>query len=103
MSLVQAITTLYPDAHWEIEDEDYDKLVWKSEDIPKPSRTVLETEAARIQAVWVQNQYQRDRKYEYPQVTELADAIYHQQNGNEVPLQQYLAKVQAVKDRFPKP
>jgi hypothetical protein len=103
MSLVNAIVSLYPNAHWEIEDDEYDKLIWKSEDIPKPSLEELQTESARLGAIWVQTQYQRDRKYEYPPITDLADALFHQQNGNNEPMTEYLAKVQAVKDRFPKP
>jgi len=43
------------------------------------------------------------RRLSYPDLGELADALYHQQNGNNVPMEEYLAKCQAVKDQYPKP
>lgn len=44
-----------------------------------------------------------NRAVEYPPVTELADALWHQQNGNEAPMIAYVAKCAEVKTRFPKP
>lgn len=42
------------------------------------------------------------RRRSYPDWRELADAIYWQQNGDVNPMKAYLAKVKAVKDKFPK-
>jgi len=48
------------------------------------------------------NDVQRSRRAEkYPSLAELGDAIFHQENGNDVPMQNYLAKCQTVKDEFP--
>jgi hypothetical protein len=44
-----------------------------------------------------------NRMSEYPPVSELADALWHQQNGNEDPMTAYLAKCAEVKTRWPKP
>lgn len=41
------------------------------------------------------------RALSYPPLTELADALVHQQAGDDGPMQVYLAKVQAVKDQYP--
>ena len=41
------------------------------------------------------------RRVSYPPLGELADALVHQQNGNDAPMQIYLAKCQAVKDQYP--
>lgn len=43
------------------------------------------------------------RAEEYPTITELGDAIWHQQNGNETRMTEYLAKCTEVKTRWPKP
>lgn len=48
------------------------------------------------------NAVQRSRRTDkYPPLSDLGDSIFHQQNGNDVPMQNYLAKCQAVKDEFP--
>ena len=47
--------------------------------------------------------YARARREAYPPLEQLADALYHQQHGNDVPMQQYLYACAAVKVRFPKP
>lgn len=51
----------------------------------------------------IEGNYADRRKAEYPPLTELADAMFHASNGDDTKLAEYLAKVQAVKDRFPKP
>lgn len=42
------------------------------------------------------------RRKAYPPITELADALYWQSQGDQSKMDAYLAKVKAVKDRFPK-
>lgn len=42
------------------------------------------------------------RKAEYPPLSEFADAMYWSVNGNPIPLQQYYAKIEAVKLKYPK-
>jgi hypothetical protein len=49
------------------------------------------------------NDYRKLRAAHYPALTVLADALVHQAAGNPQPLADYLAKCQAVKDRYPKP
>jgi hypothetical protein len=46
--------------------------------------------------------YQFERSHAYPSLTELADAIYWQAQGDNTKMEAYLAKVQAVKEAFPK-
>ncbi len=58
----------------------------------------LVTNSADIQAA-VTNEL---RRRAYPDWRELADAIYWQQNGDVNPMKAYLAKVKAVKEKFPK-
>lgn len=47
--------------------------------------------------------YREKRRAEYPPLTELADALYWQQNGDTSKIEAYLAKVAAVKAKYPKP
>ena len=52
---------------------------------------------------WVDpNAYKYKREREYPPLTDLADALYHQSKGDETKLTAYLAKCEAVKQKYPK-
>jgi len=62
----------------------------------------VSTELARLKAVAKATEYQRKRQKEYPPLSELADALYHQQNGDDTKMTAYLAKCEAVKQKYPK-
>jgi hypothetical protein len=47
--------------------------------------------------------YVKRRKEEYPDLAELADAMYWQSKGDRTKLEAYLAKCEQVKTKFPKP
>jgi hypothetical protein len=52
---------------------------------------------------WVDPEaYIAKRQPEYPPLTDLADALYHQSKGDETKLTAYLAKCEAVKQKYPK-
>jgi len=52
---------------------------------------------------WVDpDAYKNKRAPEYPPLTDLADALYHQSKGDETKLTAYLAKCEAVKQKYPK-
>jgi hypothetical protein len=52
---------------------------------------------------WVDSEaYKNKRAPEYPPLTDLADALYHQSKGDETKLTAYLAKCEAVKQKYPK-
>lgn len=46
--------------------------------------------------------YRKLRKSAYPPIEEFIDAMYHNEKGNPVPLQEYWAKCEAVKSNIPK-
>lgn len=46
--------------------------------------------------------YRRRRKVEYPPIEDLADALYWADNGDRTKLEAYLAKVAAIKAKYPK-
>jgi hypothetical protein len=58
---------------------------------------------ATVQAYMDANAYIPKRQSEYPPLTDLADALYHQSKGDETKLTAYLAKCEAVKTKYPKP
>ena len=55
-----------------------------------------------VQAYIDANAYKGLRQTEYPPLTDLADALYHQSKGDETKLTAYLAKCEAVKQKYPK-
>ena len=57
---------------------------------------------ATVQAYIDANAYIENRQREYPPLTDLADALYHQSKGDETKLTAYLAKCEAVKQKYPK-
>jgi len=57
---------------------------------------------ATVQAYIDTHAYIAKRHPEYPPLTDLADALYHQSKGDETKLTAYLAKCEAVKQKYPK-
>jgi hypothetical protein len=57
---------------------------------------------ATVQTYINANAYIAKRQPEYPPLTDLADALYHQSKGDETKLTAYLAKCEAVKQKYPK-
>lgn len=64
--------------------------------------TLVNTEVAKLKAEYDAQEYARKRAPEYPPLTDLADALYHQSKGDETKLTAYLAKCEAVKQKYPK-
>ena len=63
---------------------------------------VVEYNEVTVQAHIDANAYIEKRQMEYPPLTDLADALYHQSKGDETKLTAYLAKCEAVKQKYPK-
>ena len=66
-------------------------------------QALVDAAAAEIQAELDATQYQRDRQPEYPSLADLADALYWSNQGDNTKLDEYYAKVSAVKTKYPKP
>ena len=94
-----AIFSLRPNAQWVLRGEE---LEWNDTIQTKPTEQELQAEIVRLQAVYNANEYQRFRASEYPPLADLADALYHQSKGDETKLTAYLAKCEAVKQKYPK-
>lgn len=99
----RAINNLRPGAQWVIRGNDYDGLVWEDETQTKPTKEEFEAELQRMYDEFNASKYKRDREFQYPDIRELADAIYWQSQGDNSKMEVYLAKVEAVKQQYPKP
>lgn len=76
----------------------YEGLEWLDEVQTKPSKAQVDVEIQRQ----IDEEYKELRAPEYPPLSDLADAIYWQENGDATKMTAYLAKVQAVKTKYPK-
>lgn len=65
---------------------------------PAPTVEEMHAETARLESL----KYQKSRAAEYPPLSELADALYWQQQGDDSKMTAYLAAVDAVKEKYPK-
>lgn len=77
----------------------YENLVWISKTIPKPTVEEVNQEMERLKSEHERTKYQRQRKLEYPSITDQLDALFHA--GVFPP--EIAAKIQEVKDKYPKP
>lgn len=97
--LSKAIISLYPTSSWELNGDEYSGLVWKSNDIQKPSEFELIAECDRLQAEYDAKEYQRKRAAEYPPITDYIDGVV---KGDQTQIDKYIADCLAVKAKYPK-
>jgi hypothetical protein len=71
-------------------------LIWRDENIQRPTDEALQAEMERLQAEYDNAQYARDRQY--PSVGDQLDALFH---AGVFPAEM-AAEIQAVKDKYPK-
>jgi hypothetical protein len=92
---VEALQSLRPGAHWIINgDYEYSNIDWKDENTTLPTEEEINNEIARLETL----EYQRQRAPEYPSIGDQLDALFHA--GVFPP--EMAAKIQAVKDKYPK-
>ena len=75
-----------------------DYLLWLDSATPAPSREEVLTEIEKQES----EKYKELRAPEYPPLSELADAVYWQAQGDDTKMTTYLAAVDAVKTKYPK-
>jgi len=82
ITIHQAIDSLLPGAEFSIRDDDYNTIDWWDEVYQQPTEEEVEAEIARLQTEYSQQEYQRLRAPEYPDLKELADALYWSSKGD---------------------
>ena len=90
-----AILSLRPNAEWVLRG---DELEWLDTSQTKPTEEQIQAEITRLQAEYDANEYQRNRKPEYPSIGDQLDALF---KAGAFP-DDMAAKIQAVKDKYPK-
>lgn len=98
----KALFHLRPGAVWSMSGDEYEGILWLDKTQTMPSREEIEAEVARLQADYDAKLYQRQRAPEYPPLSDLADALYWQAQGNMEPMNRYMAACEAVKAKYPK-
>ena len=74
-----------------------DEIVeWESDDITQPTEAEITAEQERLQGLYDNEEYKRNRANEYPSVADQLDDIYH--NG----IDAWKATIKETKDKYPK-
>ena len=103
ITIHQAISSLLPGAEFSIRDNDYNTIDWWDEVYQQPTKEEVEAEVSRLQKEWEDFEYQRLREPEYPDLKELADALYWSSKGDNTKMDEYVAKCETIKLKYPKP
>lgn len=101
--IIDALLNLRPGAQWALDKDDYEGLVWLDEIQTKPTKKEIAQEIERLQLEYQTKEYQRQRAPEYPDLKELADALYWSSKGDNTKLDEYYSKCEEVKNKYPKP
>lgn len=102
MSIVNALQSLRPAAQWVLRGETYDGLEWLDETQSQPTEAEVLAEVSRLEAEYAATEYQCLRAAEYPPMSDFADAYYWMQKGKSDLMDVYVARCEAVKQKYPK-
>lgn len=104
-SVENALHALAPGQSWSVRygaaDDEYE-IDWMG-DGSRPTDEEIAAEIERLQAAWDDREYITLRKAAYPPLADFADAYFWQQQGDDTKMQLYLARIDEVKARYPKP
>jgi hypothetical protein len=103
MDNFKALKSLCPTANFQLDEDDYDKLIWHSPEINIPTLEEVTQEVTRLQVEYNDKEYQILRAPEYPDLKELADALYWKSKGDATKLEEYYVKCEIIKNKYPKP
>ena len=114
-----ALRSLVPKAKLSIMNEDYDTLNWdESNTDTKPTKAELDAEITRLDTVYLNKRYQRQRTNDvsermsgiqtsYPKLEEQLDQLFHDiesgKFGDTAKTGNWYVGISSVKNTFPKP
>ena len=98
ITIIDAMVSLFPKGGYVIRGMDYSGLQWYLEDTPKPTQQEVENEIERLRDEFDAKEYARKRAPEYPPIGDQLDALF---KAGAFPADM-AAKIQAVKDKYPK-
>lgn len=96
ITLADALNSLRPGAEW-VCGTTYDSINWLDQTQTKPTQQEIDDEMIRLEEIYIQNEYQRQRANEYPTWEDQMDILYHQGYDG------WKAAITAVKNKYPKP
>ena len=96
ITIIESILKIKPDAQVTVLDNDIDRIKWSDGNPTDITKEQILDKQAELQTEYDNNQYQRDRKKEYPTIEDQLDDIYH--NG----VAGWKKTIKAVKDKYPK-
>ncbi len=97
-----AVISLRPGAQWSWTGTEYSGLTWLDTEQTKPTVQEINTEIERLKQQELSKYYQQLRVQEYPPLSEFADAMYWQSQGDDSKMTAYLAACEAVKQKYTK-
>ena len=89
----EALLSLKPGAEWTMKDG---VLKWLDSKQTEPTESEINAEIARLDTLYTNEKYKRDRSAEYPSIVDQLDDIYH--NG----IDAWKATIKKTKDKYPK-
>ena len=95
VDIVDALNSLRPGAGYVVRGN---KLEWLDTNQTKPTDSEISTEITRLQAEYDAKAYQRNRQPEYPSIGDQLDDLFKAGAFST----EMAAKIQAVKDKYPK-
>lgn len=99
---IKALNNLVGQGNFYLEGDDaYENVKRWFVDNP-PTAEQVYAERDRLKTNWENSTYSRERKFDYPDLGELADAIYWKEKGDNSKMEAYIAKVDAIKSKWPK-
>ena len=103
-TLSDALINLRPGANFLVYGSEYIGIKWCEPEggVTVPSELEVSTEFDRLTAEWNRTEYQRNRALEYPPIEDYLDAVYWQLQGDGSKMVDYLGKIEAVKNKYPK-
>ena len=100
-TVIEAILAINPKAQVVCID---DKVVEWHNDTPEISEADIKAKQAELDKAYIDEKYQRDRHYIYPQIQEQLDLLYHDMvAGKGEKTGEWFKAVKKVKDDNPKP
>ena len=91
---IDAILSLKPNAEFVLNN---DTITWLDKVQTEPTKSEIDAEVIRLNKVYDDEKYKRDRAAEYPSIADQLDDLYH--NG----IDGWKATIKTTKDKYPKP
>jgi len=101
--LGDAIVALRPGSEFALKFGGDYNLEWLDSNTTPPTQEEAEAKLQELLQEYENKQYQRQREPEYPPITDYVDACYWASKGDTTKLDEYYAKCEAVKTKYPKP